>query len=264
MRIFFFIAYIIVVIPSVSVMAQTNALRDTGNVGIGTLFPATTLDVNGYTQSAMYRFRGVATNSYVPHHNYGIYQEAGPWVHPFPKLVINYHTGIKMVGYATYGGMKFYTGYHASGEPTGQAMSIGDGDDNVRVNHSLFITENVGIGTSSTGSYKLAVEGTIGARKVKVTSVSPWPDYVFSKEYSLPSIASVEKYIAEHQHLSEIPSSAEVAADGIDLGEMNKKLLQKIEELTLYLIEEHKRSLKQQEQIDVLIESVNQLKSFRK
>ena len=220
---------------------QTNTFPTSGNVGIGTLNPATSLDVTGFAQAAMYRFRGTSGNSYTPHHHYGIYQESGPWVQPFPKLVINYHTGIKMVGFATYGGIKFYTGNSASAEPTGQAMSIGDGDNNVRVTNSLFVTGNIGIGTSSPGSHKLAVEGTIGARKVKVTSVTPWPDYVFAKDYKLPSIHSIEKYIEEHQHLPGIPSAEIVAKEGIDLGEMNAKLLEKIEQLTLYIVEINKR-----------------------
>jgi hypothetical protein len=120
-------------------------------------------------------------------------------------------------------------------------MSIGDGDNNVRVTNSLFVTGNIGIGTSSPGSHKLAVEGTIGARKVKVTSVAPWPDYVFAKDYKLPSIHSIEKYIEEHQHLPGIPSAEIVAKEGIDLGEMNAKLLEKIEQLTLYIVEINKR-----------------------
>ncbi|WP_295128571.1 hypothetical protein [uncultured Chitinophaga sp.] len=101
---------------------------------------------------------------------------------------------------------------------------------------------NVGIGTAATGTNKLAVEGTIAARKVKVTAALTWPDYVFAKNYELPSIASVEKYIAEHQHLPGIPSAEEVKQEGIDLGNMDAKLLQKIEELTLYLIEMKKEN----------------------
>ncbi|MCK7554823.1 hypothetical protein MKQ70_07320 [Chitinophaga sedimenti] len=69
---------------------------------------------------------------------------------------------------------------------------------------------NVGIGTSAPGTNKLAVDGTIAARKVKVTLANPWPDYVFAKGYELPSIASVEKFIREHQHLPGIPSAEEV------------------------------------------------------
>jgi hypothetical protein len=100
---------------------------------------------------------------------------------------------------------------------------------------------NVGIGTINPGTYKLAVEGTIGARKVKVTSVNPWPDFVFGDNYKLLTIPEMEKYVQQHRHLPEIPSAKEVALEGIELGEMNRKLLQKIEEQALYIIELNKR-----------------------
>lgn len=98
---------------------------------------------------------------------------------------------------------------------------------------------NVGIGTSTPGTFKLAVEGVLGARRIKVQQ-TPWADFVFKPGYQLPSLDSVAKFIATHQHLPEIPSEKEVQEQGIDVGDMNKKLLQKIEELTLYLIDQQK------------------------
>ncbi len=98
---------------------------------------------------------------------------------------------------------------------------------------------NVGIGTSTPGSYKLAVEGTIGARRVKVTSLA-WADFVFDDDYQLMPLPKVAQFIAAHKHLPDIPSAANVEQEGIDLGDMNARLLQKIEELTLYLIEHRK------------------------
>ena len=101
---------------------------------------------------------------------------------------------------------------------------------------------NVGIGTTTTGSHKLAVEGTIGARGITVTSVNPWPDYVFKPGYSLRTLADIESYIQVHQHLPGIPSAAEInESGGIELAEMNRKLLEKVEELTLYIIQVNKR-----------------------
>ncbi|WP_126246298.1 hypothetical protein [Chitinophaga rhizosphaerae] len=96
---------------------------------------------------------------------------------------------------------------------------------------------NVGIGTTNPGTNKLAVEGTIAARKVKVTQSSPWPDFVFKPEYKLPSLEDVVAHIRSKGHLPGIPTEAEIAKNGQDLGEMNAKLLQKVEELTLYLID---------------------------
>lgn len=100
---------------------------------------------------------------------------------------------------------------------------------------------NVGIGTSNPGTYKLAVEGTIGARKIKVTQETPWADYVFDSSYQLASLLQVEKYIQENKHLPEVPSAAEIKKEGIDVGDNQVLLLKKIEELTLYIIQQNKR-----------------------
>lgn len=97
---------------------------------------------------------------------------------------------------------------------------------------------NVGIGIANPQT-KLAVAGDISAKRVKVTQAG-WPDYVFQPDYKLPSLYEIAHYIKTHQHLPEIPSAAEVEKEGLDLGEINKKLLQKIEELTLYQIQQQK------------------------
>jgi hypothetical protein len=94
---------------------------------------------------------------------------------------------------------------------------------------------SVGIGTT-TPDAKLAVNGTIHSKEVKVDLLD-WPDYVFKKDYKLPTLEDVEKHINEKGHLENIPSEEEALKNGINLGEMNAKLLQKIEELTLYMIE---------------------------
>ncbi|MNY14409.1 hypothetical protein D3C86_1475850 [compost metagenome] len=98
---------------------------------------------------------------------------------------------------------------------------------------------NVGIGTSLP-SERLAVNGNIRAREIKVENGN-WPDYVFARDYQLPTLQEMEKHIKDKGHLPGIPSASEVKANGIDLGEMNAKLLQKIEELTLYIIDLEKR-----------------------
>ena len=100
-------------------------------------------------------------------------------------------------------------------------------------------TGNVGIGTTTPGSWKLAVNGNIRAKEIKVET--GWADYVFKEGYDLPTLEEVEKHIQEKGHLMNIPSEAEVLQNGIQLGEMNKLLLEKIEELTLYIIEQEKR-----------------------
>lgn len=111
---------------------------------------------------------------------------------------------------------------------------------------------NVGIGVLDTQGYKLAVGGTMIAEKIKVKLQTAWPDFVFEKEYQLPSLTELAKYIADNKHLPGVPTAAEVK-DGMDVGEMNKVLLQKVEELTLHLIE-------QQEQIKKMQAEINSLK----
>nr|WP_299381209.1 fibronectin type III domain-containing protein [Allomuricauda sp.] len=101
-------------------------------------------------------------------------------------------------------------------------------------------TGEVAIGTSSVPSgYKLAVDGHIRTREIRVDQ-DTWPDYVFKEDYDLPSLEEIQKHVAIYGHLPNIPSAKEVEANGMDVGEMNKLLLEKVEELTLYLLEQQK------------------------
>lgn len=79
-------------------------------------------------------------------------------------------------------------------------------------------------------------QGNMKVKRLRVT-LTDWPDYVFGEGYRLRPLAEVEEHIKRHSHLPDVPSAAEVEAEGADLGEMNKVLLQKVEELTLYIID---------------------------
>ncbi|MEP5338781.1 MAG: hypothetical protein ABJL44_19145 [Algibacter sp.] len=105
----------------------------------------------------------------------------------------------------------------------------------MRINHN----GNVGIGTT-TPDEKLAVNGNIHTKEVRVDLIG-WSDFVFDKSYNLPSLKQVENHIKENGHLKDIPSAEDVAENGILLGDMDAKLLQKIEELTLYTIQQEKK-----------------------
>ncbi len=119
-----------------------------------------------------------------------------------------------------------------------------------------FFDGNVGIGTESfvdaneNQEYKLSVEGKVRAHEIKVYTT--WADYVFEDDYDLPSLQEVEEHIKTKGHLKDIPCAKVVEENGIDVGEMNKLLLQKIEELTLYVIEQNKEMTKMKTQLEAL------------
>jgi hypothetical protein len=129
-------------------------------------------------------------------------------------------------------------------------LSFKSNGDVILASNKNALNGNVGIGTT-TPREKLSVNGNIRAKEVKVETQN-WPDYVFKSDYSLPSLEATEKHIKEKGHLPGIPSAAEVKADGVEVGDMNAKLLKKIEELTLYLIEQKKELVKQSKEIQDL------------
>lgn len=142
--------------------------------------------------------------------------------------------------------IKFVTNY---GNWQGVRMTInGDG--------------RVGIGTSNfVGNYLLYVGGKIVCEEVKVKLQGNWPDYIFSKTHSLMPLDSVETFIKENNHLPNVPSAEEVQANGLETGEMFKIQMQKIEELTLYMIELKKQYAKVQEENEVLKKRIEGLEN---
>jgi hypothetical protein len=113
----------------------------------------------------------------------------------------------------------------------------------------------VGIGTTNPDQ-KLTVKGKIHAEEVIIDLAVPAPDYVFEKLYDLKSLDEVKKYIDENKHLPEVPSAKEMEKDGVKVGEMEMILLKKIEELTLYMIE-NKGEIEKLKQQNLLIRSEN-------
>ncbi len=186
-----------------------------GNVGIGTTTPAAKLTVNSQVQNVIANFASSsASNSWIGVQNNTSQVNLGIASQP------------STLGYAYIwsSGGKFMIGN--DGNPTFVVDGMGNG--------------NVGIGTA-TPDAKLTVKGAIHTQEVRVDLLGAVaPDFVFEPSYNLRTLAETERYIKEHKHLPEIPSAAEMEANGMELKAMNLKLLQKVEELTLYTIEQQK------------------------
>lgn len=189
---------------------EALTIKNGGNVGVGVTNPSYKLHVSG---GGFFQHRLVVQGDIANDNN------AAFW---------NYSS----TGYGLYsqggGGSKYV--FHFLNRDGGSIL-YGKGDG------------NVGIGTSAPDS-KLSVNGTVHSKEVKV-DLTGWPDYVFSQDYNLLPLHEVKKFITENQRLPEMPSALEVEENGVMLGEMNKLLLKKLEEVTLHLI-------RQQEEIDAL------------
>jgi len=100
---------------------------------------------------------------------------------------------------------------------------------------------NIAMGTADPlPGYKLSVDGNIKAREL-VIETTGWPDYVFDQKYKLSSLKELESYIQQHQHLPDVPSAKEIENNGLHVGDVQKVMMEKIEELTLHIINLNKR-----------------------
>jgi hypothetical protein len=116
----------------------------------------------------------------------------------------------------------------------------------------------IGNGSFFKNDGNASLQGKLEAKEVKVTT-TPTADFVFEKDYQLPTLEEVEKHIKENKHLPEIASAKQMEKEGVNVGEFQIKLLQKIEELTLYSIEQNKLLKKQTEKIENQSQKIEKL-----
>lgn len=230
-------------------------LRSDAGVGIGTTEPEAELDVNGLTLTNelaaefVYVDGAIGINQLEPRaplhidkNGMGLVLEGHG-----SALMGFYHRGYPADGSAVRSG---WVGY---GSGTGHGMSI---NNEILYGHILLRPGDrgkVGINTTSP-EYMLDVCGTIRGKEVIVEA--DWCDYVFEEDYDLMSINELEAYLKANKHLPNIPPASEIETNGLQVSAVNQKMMEKIEELTLYIIQQNHR-------IEALESELNELKDAK-
>lgn len=158
----------------------------------------------------------------------------------------------------------YISGYNARNNPgvknTHNVYVGGAGSEALVVD---LINQKVGVGVLASqipAAYKLAVDGGIICEELRVRNSAAWPDYVFTDAHNLMSLKEVEQFIAQKGHLPGMPSAAEVEAEGgFQVGDMQRRLVEKVEELTLHTIDVNKRNEELQAQLQQAMQLINQL-----
>lgn len=203
----------------------------------GNSWQTANVNLSGYSgTTVILRFKGITGSSYTSDMSIdNLVLTTGGGV-SCPVTSVNSSTGDVLLDLQLSGNDLSITGGNTVTLPTGGSTLWNlSGSD-------IFPTSagNVGIGTSSPGE-KLTVAGKIHAREVMVDLNVPGPDYVFEKDYKLRTIMELEDFLLQNSHLPEMPPAREMEQNGLSLSEMNMLLLKRIEELTLYIIDQEKR-----------------------
>jgi len=215
---------------------NATSLNSTGNIGIGTTTPGANLSF-GNLNDGRNTPDGITWYSPDPL-TYGIYRTSGAWSSPnYQQLKLAWNTGIVIDGGTAYG-------------KSGTVLQPNGG--NVLIGKTSQTTTGV--------RYRLDVAGPIRANEVTINSTGA--DFVFENNYKLRPLSDLENFIKQHKHLPEISPAIYMQTNGMSMGEMQTKLLQKVEELTLYTIEQDKKLKEQAGQNAELQKEIKELKEL--
>lgn len=201
---------------------RTNDTRALEGISV----PQAGSGIGVYGEGGWMGIRGFANGTTYSSFVYGVYGSASG--------TTGVGTRVGVYGTAS-GGANNWAGYFSSG--------------------SVYVANDLRIGTTTQATgFDLSVNGKIACTEVLVQALANWPDYVFAPDYDLMSLASLEESINTNKHLPGIPSAAQVESEGIQLGDMQIRLLEKVEELTLHLINQDKQIRQLQAEINSLKE----------
>ncbi len=224
------------------VSVEGNSGSNAGDDSTSTLFYAHVNHTRTTSTKAIYGYSNTSDGSGYGVHGYGGY--------------------IGVYGQA-YGGADASTSYgvygYSSGTSLGTRIGVyGNGTGGATNWGSYFIGSNymsgdlrIGTTTEATG-YTVSVNGKIACEEVLVQDMASWPDYVFKSDYNLMSLDNLEQSIKENGHLPGLPSAQDIETNGLHLGNMQKQVVEKVEELTLYTIEQGKMLRELKKEIDAL------------
>jgi len=215
--------------------AQNTPWSTTSSIGIGTTTPNGTLQVTG-------TFITAGNNSNLDNRNGNL------------GLTFLANSAQMLTGWNRGGGSGEidFIANQGAGDVGGYAFYNHDNSNNENMLMWILGNGQVLIGNTQgkQGNYLLAVAGSAVATSFTVKAVANWPDYVFKRSYHLPELSALKTFIDQNHHLPEIPSEKEIATDGLNLGDIDRLLTKKVEELTLYLIDKDKEVKEQRQELE--------------